>query len=126
MFKRDKSDKVDKEIRYEDLPDYIKEMFTPESWQSTSEALRAREEEARKRRQRPKDWVEPSMSLEEIEADPFTLDVGKRMREKGMTRVTRSEYLELFYGTKKPRPWTPEMEEEMPNKLVDPYVKFTG
>jgi hypothetical protein len=112
--------------RWEDLDPELRSKITPEQWEEAGVQVRAREEEVRKRRQRPKDWVEPSMSLEEIEADPFTLDVGKRMREKGMTRVTRSEYLELFYGTKKPRPWTPEMEEEMPNKLVDPYVKFTG
>ena len=80
------------------------------------------QDDCRARSRRPADWTEPSMTLEEVERDPIIRDFATQMREKGMTVVTRSQYMLMVHGAVKPYGWDAEAESDLPNKLYDPYL----
>jgi hypothetical protein len=61
------------------------------------------------------------MSLEEVEAKGIIFDVPEQMREAGMTRITRSQFMEMVFGLDWRRKWHPEMEADVPRELDDPY-----
>ena len=107
-------------IPWETLPSYIKDEVTKEEWdrRRAEEARREAEYEAARKLKRA-NWVEPSMTLEEADADPFCWQVSDAMRTLGVTVITRSDFLGTDPG-KVPRGWTDENENNIPPQLQDP------
>jgi hypothetical protein len=79
------------------------------------------EENYQKRRGRPANWTEPTMTLEEAELDPLSRAFAKQMRDKGMTTATRTQYMMITHGSVKPYGWDQDAEDGIPQRLQDPY-----
>src|SRR5687768_651866 len=95
---------------YDQLSDGMRSVVSREEWvRRVDEALRLRAER-RKPKVKPPDYKEPTITLEQAAADPFEREIAAKMRELGVTVLTRSEYLEMKYGRPSPRPWTVEMD----------------
>ena len=108
---------------YEWLTDTIKALYTKEEWEAAMiEERQLREEQERKEFERPPDWVEPSMTLEQAEADPYCYRELELMRQHNLTVMTRTQYFRLTYPEGIPRPWTGELEVDVPTPLRDNYL----
>src|SRR5437588_8411095 len=70
----------------------------------------------------PPDWVEPSMTLEEVEADPFAESTARRMRDLGWKRITRTQCLRFMYGGRLEHPSPCQLHVQLPSRLQDPYL----
>jgi hypothetical protein len=110
-------------IPYEKLPDSIKSMYTPDSWREAMiEQDRIEKEQWKRAMTKPPDWVEPSITIEEALADPFTSGLADLMTRHEIKVLTRSQYFAMEYGHRVPRPWTAELEASLPLQLQDRYM----
>jgi hypothetical protein len=110
------------EFTWETLPDYFRQAYkSKEDWEEAGRRARAREQEERRKPKKPKDWVEPSIGIEEV-SNFFEPDLAPYMRSKGMTRITRTEYFEFKYPYGVPLEWDRFYEAEMPDGLRDIYL----
>lgn len=111
---------------WDSLPEAWKATMTREEWTEIQKEtdIEMAEEEAELKR--PADWVEPSITLEEAEADPFCSSLANQMRQRGLTVMTRSQYFAMEFGSRPPRNWSPEEESNLPRKLQDPYLWVPG
>src|SRR4051794_27852170 len=95
---------------YDQLPDSIKAIETPESWEAGILKIRAREaaEKAARLARKPVDHKEPVVTLAQADADPRSKQLAETMRLLGVTEISRSTYMRLAYGSEKPRGWDAE------------------
>jgi hypothetical protein len=114
--------KSEKPSNWETLPDSLKAIFGQQEWSEVLQRSKDWEAQRQARLQRPADWVEPSISLAQAEADPYCESLAELMRERGIEVMTRSRYFAIEYGDAVPRPWTAELESTLPTLLRDRYM----
>jgi hypothetical protein len=118
-----KKKRVHETYGYDGLSEKMKSLYTVEEWVAAMvDGLRRTEEEEKKLSERPPDWVEPFMTLEQAEADPYCYRELELMRQHNMTVMTRTQYFRLTYPEGIPRPWTGELEVDVPTPLRDNYL----
>jgi hypothetical protein len=80
-------------------------------------------EEWRRLTELPKDpppgWVEPSITLAEADADMEGSFAAQLMRDNGVERLTRTQYIWATCGYIRPSAWGAEYESTLPLKLQD-------
>jgi hypothetical protein len=118
-----KGQKPDREtFSWEELPASWKALYTRESWETSILETLASHKARYAQLERPADWVEPSMTIEQADADPYAQNVSALMKRYGLTIIGRFQYFELQYPEGIPRPWTAELELNVPGALQDRYL----
>lgn len=108
---------------YDKIGDTLQKLYTREQWiEAVEETSREAMEREREARTRPPDWVEPSITLEEAEADSYLWQALALMQREGLTVLTRTQYFQYNYSLRGlSKWWTAELEDNLPYQLQDKY-----